>query len=121
MSGGLDLDGSTMGRHVRRTPGGVSGGVPGGGAGRRLGRVVRRGGRSHGRVLPRDAFEDVADPALLLLRRVGEQQQVFGSGHVVVHCGEKIWRGGERQVETRRGTFSEYSGFLPLNSPFQGW
>lgn len=37
-------------------------------------------------MFPGDAFEQVADPAPLLLLRVGQQQQIFGSGHVVVHC-----------------------------------
>lgn len=32
-----------------------------------------------------DAFEEVTDPALLFLLRVGEQQQLFSNGHVVVH------------------------------------
>lgn len=36
-------------------------------------------------MFPRDAFEEVADPALLLLLRVGQQKQLFGSGHVIVH------------------------------------
>lgn len=41
-------------------------------------------------VLPRDAFEEVTDPTLLLLLRVSQQQQLFGCGHVVVHCRVEI-------------------------------
>lgn len=37
------------------------------------------------RVFPWDAFEEVADPALLLLLTTGQQKQIFGSGHVIVH------------------------------------
>lgn len=44
-----------------------------------------RRGRTHCRVFPRDAFEEVTDPALLLRLTIGQQKQIFGSGHVVVH------------------------------------
>lgn len=40
-------------------------------------------------MLPRDAFEEVAHPALLLFLGVGQQEKLFGGGHVVVHWGEK--------------------------------
>lgn len=59
--------------------------------------VLYRSGRTHRRVFPRDAFEEVADPALLLIRRVGEQKQLFGSGHVIVHCRRKIFKMDHKQ------------------------
>lgn len=40
-------------------------------------------------MFPGDALEQVADPALLLLLSVGQQKQLFGGGHVVVHCKRK--------------------------------
>lgn len=36
-------------------------------------------------MFPRDAFEEVADPALLLLLRSGQEEQLFGSRHVIVY------------------------------------
>lgn len=36
-------------------------------------------------MFPGDAFEEVADPALLLPLAAGQQEQLFGGGHVVVH------------------------------------
>lgn len=48
------------------------------------------GGRAHGRVLPGDPLEQVADPALLLLLGGGEQEELLGRGHVVVHCQERV-------------------------------
>lgn len=36
-------------------------------------------------MLPGDAFVEVTDPALLLLLRVGQQKQLFGTGHVIIH------------------------------------
>lgn len=51
--------------------------------------VLCCGGRTNGRVFPRDAFEEVGDPALLLLLRAGQQKQLFGSGDVIVHCRRK--------------------------------
>lgn len=84
-SAGLDLDGSAV-RHVR----GVFGGRSRGESGRGSGLEFRTEGLSGLRwaqwgVLPRDAFEEVTDPTLLLLLRVSQQQQLFGRGHVVVH------------------------------------
>lgn len=56
-------------------------------------------------MLPRDAFDEVADPALLLLLRVGQQEQLFGRGHVVVH-----WRGDSKRLEPLPGVFREVLG-----------
>lgn len=41
-------------------------------------------------MLPRDALEEVIHPALLLFLGGGQQEQLFGGGHVVVHWGEKV-------------------------------
>lgn len=70
---------------MRRVFGRGSRGNSGRGARRGFGRRAERG-RAQRRVFPRDAFEEVTDPTLLLLLRVGQQQQLLGSGHVVVHC-----------------------------------
>lgn len=58
---------------------------------------MHSGGRTHRRVFPRDAFEEVTDPALLLLLRVGQQKQLFGSGHVIVHCWRKRFKTDQKQ------------------------
>lgn len=86
---GLDLHGSAVGLHVRRVFGRGSRGSSGGGARRCFGRRAERR-RAQRWVFPRDAFEEVTDPALLLLLRVGQQQQLLGGGYVVVHCGGKM-------------------------------
>lgn len=40
-------------------------------------------------MLPGDALEEVTHPALLLLLGAGEQEQLLGGGHVVVHWGRR--------------------------------
>lgn len=70
---------------MRRVFGRGSRGNSGRGARRCFGRRAKCG-RAQRRVFPRDAFEEVTDPALLVLLRVGQQQQLLGGGHVVVHC-----------------------------------
>lgn len=47
--------------------------------------MLGRRRRAHGRVFPRDAFEEVTDPTLLLLLRVGQKKELFGSRHVIIH------------------------------------
>lgn len=49
-------------------------------------------------MFPRDAFEEVTDPALLLLFGVGQQEQLFGGGHVIVHCWGTMWNINHIQV-----------------------
>lgn len=66
-----------------------------------MGGVLYRSGRTHRRVFPRDAFEEMADPALLLVRRVGEQKQLFGSGDVIVHCRRKIFKMDHKQSKVK--------------------
>lgn len=55
-------------------------------------------------MFPRDAFEEVADPALLLLLRVGQQKQLFGSGYVVVHCQRNTFELVRSKVKRRKDT-----------------
>lgn len=104
LSAALDPDGSAVRRHARRAPGRHS----------RRGARLRFGGRARsdggsggtqGRVFPRDAFEEVADPALLLLLRVGQQEQLLGRRHVVVH-----WRGDLKRLEPLAGVLESSSG-----------
>lgn len=92
LSIGLHLDSSAMRWHMRWTPGGRSRRDSWRGTWRCFRRcVLCCRARTHRWVFPRDAFEEVTDPALLLLLRVGQQKQLFCSGHVIVHCWGKIF------------------------------
>lgn len=114
LSGGLDLDGPTMGRHLRWTSGWRSRWDTWRGTRRWFRRaVVCYSWRTQCRMFPRDALEEVSDPALLLLLRVGQQKQLFGSGHVIVHCEEMKLKTDYKESQDDKGYFK--SNLIQIN------
>lgn len=56
---------------------------------------------THGLLLLGDAFEEVTNPALLLCLGVGQQEQLFGRGNVIVDC--------EEETRTEASSFEGYT------------